>query len=49
MTNISDDTSQLAPIFNELKQNFLLDVTSDLAFREKELEKLISGYTAMIP
>jgi hypothetical protein len=37
MNKIPDDTSQLPALLAELKQNFTLNITADLSFREKAL------------
>jgi hypothetical protein len=41
---ISDDPSEVKPIFEELRNNFHLNVVQKVEFREKALGQLIKGY-----
>jgi hypothetical protein len=46
---ISDDASQVSGVFEELKNNFYLNVTQSVEFREKALTRLVAGYKEMQP
>jgi len=46
---ISDDPSEVKPIFEELRNNFYLNVVQKIEFREKALGQLIKGYKELQP
>ena len=43
MNYIPDDPSVIAPILNQLKQNFQKHTTKSLAYRKKQLKSLLRG------
>jgi hypothetical protein len=45
--NITDDPATVKPVFEELHNNFKLNVTQNVEFREKTLQQLIDGYQAL--
>lgn len=47
MTEISDDSSVVEPIFEELRINIPLNICRDIKFRKQALKSLVDGYEAM--
>ena len=45
--DIPDDKSVVAPIVNELKQNFRNHTTRDMKFRKEQLRNLIRGHAEL--
>ena len=45
--NIPDDPAVAQPVFEELRNNFKLNIVQNVEFREKALSQLIEGYKAL--
>ncbi len=49
LVEINDDPSVVLPVFEELRQNFNLNIAQSLDQREKSLKRLMEGYEALKP